>query len=291
VTAPIEVAPRGSSISEEIFLEELAKRDPTWPAHIEAFLRQVEPLGVYPEFKASLNLKADIAGYDKPLNFGYITRAGKLWTDALSWFAGSEVARGYNQTLASLIGGMVATYPNGNVYLSTNGKSAPVIGDLLPHHAQGWAAAISHAISALQAKSAAEATSSSLPLASAGPGRTLQQPPDFDAAYRAGVPMAGIIDGMPRSPVMGFIRLPDGFAWCDDGICEQINPGNPLHPVAGEVVEQGSTIRCGHTELRPIDPDDCELMAYWRSALAKFGSVEAMHKRAEELLRRLISET
>lgn len=158
IASPAQADARSSSISQELFYEELAKRDAAWPQTIESFLKQIEAMGIYPEFKASLNLKADLAGYDKPLNFGYITRTGKLWTDALSWFAGSQVARSYNETLASLIGGKVAAYPNGNVYLSTNGKSAPLVGALLPHHADAWARAIGEAIEALQARAASEAS-------------------------------------------------------------------------------------------------------------------------------------
>lgn len=294
VTAPAESEVRGSSISEETFFEALAKRDPAWPAQIESFLKQVEPLGVYPEFKASLNLKADIAGYDKPLNFGYITRSGKLWTDALSWFAGSPVARRYNETLAQLIGGRVATYPNGNVYLSTNGKSAPALGALLPAHVEAWAAAIGEAIRALQASAAREGKTSAQPLhdlsaSAVGDKATGNFILSFEEAYAAGLPLVGIVDDVPRSPVMGFIRLPDGFAWCDDGILEVMGSGNPLHPVAGEVVEKGSTIRCGHTELRPIDPDDRVVLDYWKEAVAHFGSVQAMHAHAEKLLREMFA--
>jgi hypothetical protein len=294
ISAPTRADARPTSISEELFYEELGRRDEKWPHYIESFLKQIEPLGIYPEFRASLNLKADIAGYDKPLNFGYVTRAGKLWTDALSWFAGSTVARRYNETLASLIGGKVATYPNGNVYLSTNGKSAPLIGSLLPHHANTWADAIAEAIIALQLQAAegGEGTLQPMPpkpapgTGESGAGSLILS---FEEAYEAGLPLIAVVNGEPYSPVMGFIRLPNGFAWCDDGILAQTNPGNPLHPVEGEVVERGSSIQCGHTELRPIDPNSEEHANYWKAAVAHFGSTEAMHAKAEKLLREMFA--
>jgi hypothetical protein len=292
VTASAEPEARGHSISQETFFEELAKQDATLPASIERFLRLVEPLGVYPEFKASLNLKADIAGFPRAMNFGYVTRAGKLWTDTLSSLASSEISQRYNQSLAALTGGEVATSSSGHCYVSTNGKSAPAIGALLPKHAEAWAAAIGQAIEALQASAAAESPVSAQPLHDPPAIALSEQAPgnlifSFEEAYEAGLPLVGIVDGVPRSPVMGFIRLADGFAWCDDGILAVMGSGNPLHSVAGEVNEKGSTIRCDHTELKPIDPDDRVVLDYWNEAVAHFGSTQAMHAHAEKLLREM----
>ncbi len=287
VAAPPQLAVKAkpSTMTQEMFYEHLDKVTPGLAQHVSEFLDLIEPLGVYPEFKASLNLKADIAGYDRPLNFGFITRAGKLWTDALSGAEPASVALAYNQALASLIGGKVAAYPNGSVYLSTNGKSAPRIDVLLPDHTEAWAAAIDDAITALQAGAAGEQDPYSFPALPANSAMPGDKTSSFDEAYKAGVPMVGIVEGEPRSPVMGYIRLANGFAWCDDGILASINPGNPLHPVYGTVEDLGAALRCGQTELRPIDPGDRKVMAYWNDAVAHFGSVEAMQARAEGLLR------
>jgi hypothetical protein len=109
----------------------------------------VEPLGVYSDLKASLNFKVDLADLSRPLNLGYVTKGGKLWTGPLSWTASEEVAMAYNRTLADLIGGQVATHDG--IYLSTNGSSAPLISQLLPIHAEAWAEAMKCAIDGIRA--------------------------------------------------------------------------------------------------------------------------------------------
>ena len=287
VVAPAQAAlnAKPATMTQEMFYEHLDKLGHGLAQHVRDFVDLIEPLGVYPEFKASLNLKADLPESDTTINFGYITKTGKLWTDPCTWSAGLDIARPYNRALADLIDGSVASFPGGNLYLSTNGKSAPLIGALLPHHADAWAAAIGEAITALQSRAAGVQDPGRLAMFPASSVISPDTTGSFEEAYKAGVPMVGIVDGEPRSPVMGFIRLADGFAWCDDGILAAINPGNPLHPVEGMVEEHGTTIRCGHTELRPIDPEDRTVMAYWNDAVAHFGNVEAMHARAEHLLR------
>jgi hypothetical protein len=137
---------RPSSISEELYFEELAKRDPAMPAALRAFLTRLEPLGVYADLKASLNLKAELPGRSKPVNFGYITKSGKLSTDTLSWTTSDEIAIPYNKALARLIGGVVGTTSSGHSFVSTNGTSTPKVSDLLPAHAEAWANAIAETI-------------------------------------------------------------------------------------------------------------------------------------------------
>ena len=151
-SAPAVITAKTSTLSDEMFYEELAKKDPAIPAQLRAFLELVEPLGVYADLKASLNLKADLPEMSKAINFGYITKTGKVWTDPLSWLVPAHVASAYNQALADAIGGKVATSPNGNIYLSTNGKSAPRVNDLLPEHGEAWAAAIARAIEDIRAR-------------------------------------------------------------------------------------------------------------------------------------------
>lgn len=128
------------TLSETMFHEEITKRDPSLPAALRAFLREVEPLGIYPELKASLNLKVDLADAARPLNLGYITKTGKLWTDSVIKVAPEEAALRYLRTLADLIGGKVAT--QASIYLSTDGGAAPFVDALLPRHRAGWVGAI-----------------------------------------------------------------------------------------------------------------------------------------------------
>lgn len=146
---PAEAKPK--TMSEELFFEELAKRDPQMPAAIRAFLARVEPLGVRPDFLASLNLKAELPFHSRPTNFGYITRTGKFWTDPLSWTVPRELALAYNEALKALIGGTIVTSPTGTISLTTNGSSGPLISALLPAHADGWYAAIAEVIHASRA--------------------------------------------------------------------------------------------------------------------------------------------
>lgn len=142
------------SISEEMFFEELAKLDPKLPAALRAFVAMLEPLGVYSEMKAALNLKADLPYASRPTNFGYVTKNGKLWTNPFAFTAPEKIAREYTQDLAGVIGGVVAD--QNELYLSINGSAAPSVTALLPEHADAWAAAIERAIKALHREELAE---------------------------------------------------------------------------------------------------------------------------------------
>lgn len=155
VVRPVAAGPdaKPTTISEELYFEELARRDPAWPGQVRAFVAMLEPVGVYGDLKASLNLRADLPEAVKPTNFGYITKTGKIWTDTLSATAPMEIAARYNQALANMIGGEVTQASGGQYFVTTNGKSAPLITALLPQHAQAWASAIRQAIDAIRAAS------------------------------------------------------------------------------------------------------------------------------------------
>ena len=147
IEPPVSTAEtRPKTMSEELFFEDLGKRDPQMPVAIRTFLERVEPLGVRPDFLASLNLKAELPFHSRPTNFGYITKTGKFWTDPLSWTVPREVAIGYNGALKALIGGTIVETPTGTMSLTTNGSSGPLISALLPTHADGWYAAIAEVI-------------------------------------------------------------------------------------------------------------------------------------------------
>ena len=145
--APIAAVAKAQSITEAMFYEALAQKDPGLPAAIRDFLARVEPYGVYPDLKASLNLKVDVADAVRPMNLGYITRNGQLRTGPLAWTIPKDLALDYNQTLADLIGGIVTA--NDEIYVSTNGKSAPPVSLFLPAHAKGWEKAIQTLLASL----------------------------------------------------------------------------------------------------------------------------------------------
>jgi hypothetical protein len=148
VAPDVPTEPR--TISEEIFYEHLAARDPLLPQTVKDFVASLEPLGIYPEFKASLNLKADLPGAPRATNFGYITRHGKLWTDTLAWTAPAAVALAYNEQLAGLARCTIAMTSSGSPYISTNGSSAPLVTVLLPDQAAAWKEAIEQASEAIR---------------------------------------------------------------------------------------------------------------------------------------------
>lgn len=149
--APAAEQPKPATITEELFFEALAKKEPGAPASIRAFLAKLEDQEVYPDFLASLNLKAELPGATRDTNFGYVTKGGKLWTDTLAWTAPAEVALAYNTKLAGLIDGEVAYTGSGHSYVSTNGKSAPKVTALLPAHEGEWLDAIRTAADAIRA--------------------------------------------------------------------------------------------------------------------------------------------
>ena len=125
-----------------MFYEALAKKNPGLPTAIRDFLKLVEPLGVYPDLKASLNLKVDLPEMAKPLNLGYVGKNGQLWTNPVASSVQGAQARRYNQCLADAIGGVIAPASNDGMYLSTNGTAAPLVSALLPQHAEDWVKAI-----------------------------------------------------------------------------------------------------------------------------------------------------
>ena len=149
---PVLASPaiKPTTISEELYFEALDHKHPGLAAIVKQFLVRLEPLGVYPDLMASLNLKADLPGAERATNFGYITKHGKLWTDTLSWTAPADIALAYNTKLAALIGGEVAYTSSGSSYVSTNGKSGPSISQFLPQHEDAWLAAINAAIDAVR---------------------------------------------------------------------------------------------------------------------------------------------
>ena len=150
---PDAVQQEPQSISSASFMGALAQRNPSLPAAIQSFLSALEPLGVRPEFLASLNLKVDVPDWDKPLNFGYIEKSGSFWSKPAAWKLPDHIWRPYFEELARLVGGTVIDEPKtNNRYVAVNGRSPPRIEQLLPKHQTAWIAAIERVIRAVNAE-------------------------------------------------------------------------------------------------------------------------------------------
>jgi hypothetical protein len=151
VPGPAKAVTAAETISDKVFFEAMAARDPGLPAALRAFIASLEPFGVFTELKASLNLKWN-SGDGKPVNLGYIQRNGQLWTNGVGWTTSHDAALQYATELARAIGGEPATNPLGlEPYVSTNGKSTPRIEQVLPERADGWRTAILHLLERVRA--------------------------------------------------------------------------------------------------------------------------------------------
>jgi hypothetical protein len=109
---------------------------------------------VYPEFLGSLNLKWARPAGRNPVNLGYITKAGALWTDAAAWSTPKELARVYVAETAAALGCDVREMPNGDEWtLYRNGKPLRIreVLDRLP----AWITAMQHFITAIARHDAA----------------------------------------------------------------------------------------------------------------------------------------
>jgi hypothetical protein len=130
------------TLTDKAFYETMEARKPGMGEAVRNFAQSLEPLGVFIDLKETLNLKWD-PGTGRPVNLGYISRNGKLWTNPLALNTSRDIASRYAERLAAAIGGMVGAGTAGNdPYVTTNGKSAPRIEQLLPHHSAEWRLAI-----------------------------------------------------------------------------------------------------------------------------------------------------
>lgn len=125
-------APELGSISAEQFFEELAKRDARAPAAVKALVAQLEPLGVYPDFRRSLNLRWD-PPEGRTVNFGSIYRNGEIWTDSVNRTLPHALSHRYVETLAAAWGLEVERDRLGDGIWYVKGKTtaAPRITDVV----------------------------------------------------------------------------------------------------------------------------------------------------------------
>ena len=146
-------AAKAKSISLEEFWEALAAGDAGRPALVQSLLHALEPYGVYPDLKASLNLKVDLPEREKPLNLGYIQKNGQFWPNPAAWDLPERLWMPYFEGLAALVGGKVINDP-GTKFVAVKGRSAPRIEQLLPKHQLAFVAAIERLVREANADSA-----------------------------------------------------------------------------------------------------------------------------------------
>jgi hypothetical protein len=83
------------TLSSEAYWSALQASIPGARPALERLIETSEPLGVYPEFRASLNLKWARPAGSSPVNLGYILRSGEIWTDLAAWRVPKDLARHY----------------------------------------------------------------------------------------------------------------------------------------------------------------------------------------------------
>ena len=68
------------TLSGESYWAALEGKVPSARRALEALIRDVDPLSIYPDFLKSLVLRWDRAG-SAPVNLGYVSKSGSIWTD------------------------------------------------------------------------------------------------------------------------------------------------------------------------------------------------------------------
>ena len=112
------------SITSEQFFNAMRERHPELPSQLKAFMDRLETIGVYSEFKKSLNFKWE-PPTGKPVNLGYIMQNGQLWTDVSS-SASMDNRYTYLEKLAKVFEGEVLVSDKGVGFVTINDK-APYI--------------------------------------------------------------------------------------------------------------------------------------------------------------------
>ena len=112
------------SITSEQFFNAMRERHPELPDKLKAFIDKLETIGVYSEFKRSLNFKWE-PPTGKPVNLGYIMLNGQLWTDASS-SSSMDNRYTYLEKLANIFEGEVLVSDKGVGFVTINDK-APYI--------------------------------------------------------------------------------------------------------------------------------------------------------------------
>jgi hypothetical protein len=145
-------AEKVETLSSEAYWSALQASTPNARPALERLIEAAEPLGVYPEFRASLNLKWPRPAGNSPVNLGYILRSGELRTDLAAWRVPKDLARQYVEEIAAAFAGEVRKVREGwSVY--RNGKALRIndVRDRL----QAWVPAMQNFIAAVARHDAA----------------------------------------------------------------------------------------------------------------------------------------
>jgi hypothetical protein len=136
------------SISSETFWEGLEQSTPGARPTIEALLRAVEPDGIYPEFKASLNIKWNSPGGGNPINLGYIQKNGMVILTAASWWAPKDLAEAYVRDVASALGCEAKPYGS-DAHLSLYSGERPLRLSAVQDRLNAWGAPMQRFVKAI----------------------------------------------------------------------------------------------------------------------------------------------
>jgi hypothetical protein len=110
------IAEHTESLSSDAYWQALEANAPGARGPLQKLIDDVAELGVYPEFKASLNLKWDRPEADKPVNLGYIMKSGAFWFDLAAWLTPKELALSYVTNVASAFGGELHQLPKSETW-------------------------------------------------------------------------------------------------------------------------------------------------------------------------------
>lgn len=140
--ARLPSARAAGSISEDRFFDELAQRDPDGAEQLRALMAELEPRGVYADFKGGLSIKFPSAvGND--LNLASIHKNGVVNFAPAAWFDRKPSGRAYHERLADATGLTLAVVGKaGETGLRRADGSMPRLGDILPDHRAVWIAAM-----------------------------------------------------------------------------------------------------------------------------------------------------
>jgi hypothetical protein len=110
VQLPTTTQAKPTAVAENItaaqFYDAMAKLDPALPDKLRSFIARVEPLGIYPDFRKSLNFRWDPPD-GRAISLGYISPNGQVWTDTVNNRVPAELGHIYNEDLAAKWRGQV----------------------------------------------------------------------------------------------------------------------------------------------------------------------------------------
>lgn len=138
---------KAANLSLVQFWEAMAKLNTSLPGDIQQLLDQLEPLGVFSDMKAALNLKLDVSEWGKPVNLGYIRKDGVFWPNQASSDLPKAIWESYSKNLAELVGGEVVE--KHEKFVAVAGKPLR-IDQLVPAHTSGYVSAVVQVAAALK---------------------------------------------------------------------------------------------------------------------------------------------